>query len=76
MRSFPLAMRGYTCSQVDELFERIDGTLGRGPATTHPVTLAEVRAARFSKSIRGYAPRQVDEAMKAAEQELEQRSDS
>jgi DivIVA domain-containing protein len=74
MRSFPLVMRGYTRHQVDELFERIDGTLGRGPATAHPVTLTEIRAARFSKSFRGYAPMQVDEAMMAAVQELEQRS--
>jgi hypothetical protein len=69
-------MRGYSRRQVDELFERIDGTLGRGPAATHPVTAAEVRAAMamFEMVLRGYSRRQVDQAMAAAEQELRPRS--
>jgi DivIVA domain-containing protein len=74
MPSFPVAMRGYARQQVDELFAQIDGTLGRGPATGQPVTAADIRAARFGRSMRGYAPREVDDAMWAAIEELEQQS--
>jgi DivIVA domain-containing protein len=74
MRSFPVVMRGYSRRQVDELFARIDGTLGRGSLPAEPVTAADVRAAQFDKSFRGYDPRAVDEAVKEAVQELEQRS--
>ena len=74
MPSFAIVMRGYARQQVDELFTRIDGTLGRGPATSQPVTAADVRTARFSKSMRGYAPTEVDQALNAAAQELEQQS--
>jgi DivIVA domain-containing protein len=71
MPSFLIAMRGYKRRQVDELFSRIDGTLGRGSAADDPVTAADVRAARFNVSFRGYAPRDVDDAVSAAVQELE-----
>jgi|HubBroStandDraft_6_1064221.scaffolds.fasta_scaffold578195_2 DivIVA domain-containing protein len=73
MHSFPIVMRGYARRQVDDLFVRIDGTLGRGPAPDIPVTAAELRAAQFSVSMRGYAPREVNEALKTARQELEHR---
>jgi len=43
MRSFSVVMRGYACRQVGDLFARIDGTLGSGPATGNPVTAAEAR---------------------------------
>jgi DivIVA domain-containing protein len=71
--SFTIVMRGYNRRQVDELLARIDGTLGRGPATDRPVTAADVRAALFGKVMRGYAPSEVDEALAAAEQELQRR---
>jgi DivIVA domain-containing protein len=64
-------MRGYDRRQVDELLARVAGTLGRGPAVSPPVTAAEVRAARFGKKMRGYAPREVDQALGAAVAELE-----
>ncbi|MBV9450685.1 MAG: DivIVA domain-containing protein [Streptosporangiaceae bacterium] len=67
-------MRGYARRQVDELFARIDGTLGRGPTTSHPVTAADIRATQFRTSLRGYDCRKVDEALNAAVQELEQES--
>jgi DivIVA domain-containing protein len=67
LRSFRKVLRGYDPRQVDELFERIDGTLGRGRATARPVTADEVRAARFTAVMRGYDPLEVDEAMRAAE---------
>ncbi len=73
MRSFALVMRGYECRQVDDLFARIDATLGVGPATGDPVTAAEVRAAKLSLSMRGYAPGEVDEALSTALQDLERR---
>jgi DivIVA domain-containing protein len=73
MHSFSVVMRGYARRQVDDLFTRIDGTLGRGPATGDPVTAAEFRATQLSVGMRGYAPREVDEALNAASQELEQR---
>lgn len=72
MPSFALVMRGYAREQVDELFERIDGTLGRGPATAQPVTASDVRAARFDTSMRGYAPREVQAALETAAHELQQ----
>ena len=72
MPSFALVMRGYARQQVDELFARIDGTLGRGPATGQPVTASDVRAVQFDTSMRGYAPSEVDEALKIAAQELQQ----
>lgn len=74
MPSFPIVMRGYDRRQVDELFARIDGTLGRGPATPHRVTAADIRATRFAARLRGYAPKEVDEALAAAVHELEQQS--
>ena len=43
MHSFQVVMRGYDRRQVDELLARIDGTLGRGPATLPPVTANDVR---------------------------------
>jgi hypothetical protein len=73
MPSFPLVMRGYACSEVDDLFARIDATLAGGPVTGDPVTAVELRATQLSVTIRGYAPMQVDEALNAALQELERR---
>ena len=73
MRSFPVVMRGYARQEVDDLFARIDATLGGGPVTDHPVTAAELRATQLSVAMRGYAPAEVDEALNAAVQELEQR---
>lgn len=73
MYSFPVVMRGYARREVDDLFARIDGTLGRGPATGNPVTAAELRATQLSVAMGGYAPREVDEALNDALQELEQR---
>jgi len=74
VHSFQVVMRGYDRRQVDELLARIDGTLGRGPAVLPAVTAADVRAARFDKKTRGYAPREVDEALNAAVAELERQS--
>jgi hypothetical protein len=56
------------------LFKRTNGTLGLGPATTHPVTIAEVRAAQFTIVSRGYNPWKADEVIAAAEQDLLRRS--
>ena len=71
MRSFSVVMRGYACREVDDLFTRIDATLGGGPVAGRPVTAAELRATQLSMTMRGYAPKQVDEAVNAALQELE-----
>ena len=73
MRSFPVVMRGYSRQEVDDLFARIDATLAGGSVGGEPVTAGELRAAQLSTSMRGYAPRQVDEALRAALQELERR---
>ncbi len=40
MHSFSVVMRGYAPNEVDELFARIDATLGRGRA---PALLSEPR---------------------------------
>ncbi|HUN31588.1 MAG TPA: DivIVA domain-containing protein [Trebonia sp.] len=69
-----MAMRGYDRRQVDELVARIEGTLGRAPAAAVPVTAADVRAARFAKKFRGYAPAEVDEALRDALGELERQA--
>ena len=74
MYSFSAVMRGYDRRQVDELLARIEGTLGRAPAVSPSATVAEVRAARFDKRMRGYAPREVDQALRTAAAELEQQS--
>ncbi len=73
MHAFSVVMRGYARREVDDRFARIDGTLGRGPATGNPVTAAGLRATQLSVAMRGYAPREVDEALNAALHELEQR---
>jgi DivIVA domain-containing protein len=73
MHSFSIVMRGYARHEVDDLFARIDGTLGRGPATGNLVTAAEVRAVQLSTTMRGYAPKEVDDALNVALEELEQR---
>ena len=67
-------MRGYDRRQVDELLARIEGTIGRTPAAGVPVTAADVRAARFTKKMRGYAPAEVDEALRDALAELERQA--
>jgi DivIVA domain-containing protein len=74
VREFHIAMRGYDRRQVDELFARIEGTTGRAPAVAVPVTAADVRAARFTKKTRGYAPAEVDEALRDALAELERQA--
>jgi DivIVA domain-containing protein len=57
VREFRIAVRGYDRRQVDELLARIEGTTGRAPAVAVAVTAADVRAARFTKKMRGYARR-------------------
>jgi DivIVA domain-containing protein len=57
VHEFHIAMRGYDRRQVDELLARIEGTTGRAPAAAVPVTAADIRAARFTKKMRGYARR-------------------
>ena len=71
MHSFSVVMRGYARQEVDDLFARIDGTLGRGPATGNHVTAAELRAMQLSMAMRGYAPKEVDDAINTALRELE-----
>jgi DivIVA domain-containing protein len=74
VHEFHIAMRGYDRRQVDELLARIEGTVGRVPAVAVPVTAADVRAARFTKKMRGYAPAEVDEALRDALAELERQA--
>ncbi|HEY7277986.1 MAG TPA: DivIVA domain-containing protein [Trebonia sp.] len=52
------------------------GSKGRSaaPAAAIPVTAADVRAARFAKKMRGYAPMEVDEALRGAADELERQA--
>jgi DivIVA domain-containing protein len=59
---FKLAMRGYSCQEVDELLARVDAKLA---------TASEVREARFNKQVRGYTPRDVDAAIAAILRDLE-----
>lgn len=73
INSFPVVMRGYARGEVDDLFARIDAALGGGPVTGCPVTVAELRATQLSMAMSGYAPSEVDKALKAAVQELERR---
>jgi DivIVA domain-containing protein len=47
-------MRGYSRREVDELLARV---------VAKQATAAQVRAARFTKQTRGYAPRDVDAAL-------------
>jgi hypothetical protein len=47
MPPFLVVMRGYACREVDDLFARIDATLGWGPLTGDPVTAAELRATQL-----------------------------
>jgi len=56
MHAFSVVTRGYARREVDDLFARIDGTLGRGPATGHPVTAAGLRATQLSVAMRGMPP--------------------
>jgi DivIVA domain-containing protein len=71
MPSFLVVMRGYACREVDDLFARIDATLGGGLVGGDPVTAAELRATQLRVTMRGYERRQVDEAVNAAVQKLE-----
>jgi DivIVA domain-containing protein len=56
-------MRGYSRREVDELLARV---------VANQATADEVRAARFHKQTRGYAPRDVDAAIAKILQGLEQ----
>ena len=60
---FNIAMRGYSRREVDELLARVEAK---------QATASDVRQARFSKQTRGYAPRDVDAAIAAILQDLEQ----
>lgn len=60
---FPIAMRGYSRREVDELLARV---------VAKQATADEVRAARFRKQTRGYAPRDVDAAIAKILQDLDQ----
>jgi DivIVA domain-containing protein len=73
MRQFPAVISGYSRSDVDQLFSRIDAMPSLGAATARTVTSAEIRAARFPTQIRGYDRNAVDAALRAALQELEHR---
>jgi DivIVA domain-containing protein len=71
MRQFPAVISGYSRSDVDDLFSRIDAMPGADVTTAQTVTSAEVRAARFPNQIRGYDRNAVDAALLAALRELE-----
>jgi DivIVA domain-containing protein len=73
MRQFPAVISGYSRSDVDQLFSRIDAMPSPGATTTQTVTPAEIRAATFPNQIRGYDRNAVDAALRAALQELEYR---
>ena len=60
---FEIAMRGYSRREVDDLLARV---------VAKQATASDVRQARFSKQTRGYAPRDVDAAIAAILQDLEQ----
>jgi DivIVA domain-containing protein len=60
--AFTLATPGYSRREVDELLARV---------VAKQATLSEVREARFSKQLRGYAPSDVDAALSEIQQELE-----
>jgi DivIVA domain-containing protein len=66
MPEFPVVMPGYKRREVDELFARIDATLGHGPTPAKPVTAADVNAIRFHTQMRGYSPSDADSAVNAA----------
>jgi DivIVA domain-containing protein len=57
-----MALRGYSRVQVDELFARI---------AAGQVTVADLREAQFGKQMRGYAPRDVDAALREEIRRLE-----
>jgi DivIVA domain-containing protein len=59
-----MVMRGYSRRQVDKLFARIDAG---------PVSAANLREEQFDKQVRGYAPRDVDAALR---EELRRLGDS
>ena len=60
---FEIAMRGYSRQEVDDLLARVD---------EKQETASDVRQARFRKQTRGYAPRDVDAAIAAILQDLDQ----
>ena len=66
MARFPTTLRGYDRSQVDAVFARVDGTLGRVPLTAPPVTPEELGATRFRTALRGYDRAAVDRALRDA----------
>jgi DivIVA domain-containing protein len=73
MGQFPAVIRGYSRSDVDELFSRIKAMPSTAATTVQTVTPAEIRAAKFPTQIRGYDRNAVDAALRAALQELEYR---
>jgi DivIVA domain-containing protein len=57
-----MVVRGYSRREVDELLARV---------TAKQATASEVREARFSKQMRGYAPREVDAAIAVILRDME-----
>lgn len=71
MSHFRRAFRGYHRDEVDALVARAEGTLGRSPLFAPPVTPDEVTAARFTRTLRGYRMKPVDDALDVYVRELE-----
>jgi DivIVA domain-containing protein len=73
MRQFPAVISGYSRSDVDEMFSRIDAMPSASATIVPTVTSAEIRAAKFPMQIRGYDRNAVDAALRATLRELEHR---
>ncbi|GLY14572.1 hypothetical protein LWF15_06450 [Kineosporia rhizophila] len=64
---FPVVLRGYDTSQIDELFARVDEVLANGDADARAAIRQELSTTVFTIALRGYPP--TDVAM-AVEQRL------
>lgn len=74
VHDFIVRLRGYDRRQVDELIERLQGTIGQVPLTGDPVTRHELNNVRFDVVVRGYDRQQVDTTLGRYLRELVARS--
>lgn len=56
---FPVVLRGYDTTQVDELFARVDAALAQGDAAARSAAKQELGSTVFTYATRGYPPTDV-----------------
>jgi DivIVA domain-containing protein len=69
-REFLIVLRGYDMAEVDRAFAHADRALASDSAVLRASAAQALRGIRFRERLRGYAPRQVDRAVRHCLEQL------